>query len=170
METYQPPTIQMADLDLYWLAGLLEGDGSFRLKGRDPVITLGMTDEDIVVRATQIMGTNYYRKGPKHGGIGKKPMYRTETSGPRAHALMLRLKPVMGIRRQQQITNATKDYDGPHIGEKHGNAKITNEQAREIRRLWRAKKYTQKQLGEMFGISAQHAGRIGRGDRWKWLE
>lgn len=46
--------------DLHWLAGLLEGEGSF-LKGppsapRHPVVALQMTDEDVVSRVAAMFG------------------------------------------------------------------------------------------------------------------
>ena len=45
-------------IDIAWLAGLLEGEGCFRLdKGKYPIIRLGMGDEDVVVRAASLMKT-----------------------------------------------------------------------------------------------------------------
>lgn len=42
---------------IVWLAGLLEGEGNFRHQGKSAaIIQLGMTDRDIVERASQIMG------------------------------------------------------------------------------------------------------------------
>lgn len=50
----------VAEHDRYWLAGLLEGEGSF-LKGppsapRYPVLSLQMTDEDVVARVAAMLG------------------------------------------------------------------------------------------------------------------
>lgn len=38
--------------DLYWLSGLLEGEGCFRAQEHgQPIIVLAMSDEDVVARA-----------------------------------------------------------------------------------------------------------------------
>jgi hypothetical protein len=44
--------------EAYWVAGLLEGEGHFGLKGRilTPLVSLGMTDRDIVERYQRLVG------------------------------------------------------------------------------------------------------------------
>jgi hypothetical protein len=170
---YKIPTFSIDLCNLYWLAGFLEGEGSFRNKNKKrnhplPTIMACNTDEDVIVHASNLMEVNHYRLERHHGGLGKKPIYRLEVYGPKAHAFMLMLKPLMGSRRQAQINAALLGYDGPHRdGERHWNAKLTDEQAQEIKRLWNIHEYTQKQLGEKFNVSGTHAGRIGRGQRQK---
>jgi hypothetical protein len=49
-----------AEFELYWLAGLLEGEGSF-VKGPPsrpncPIVQLAMTDGDVVERAARLLG------------------------------------------------------------------------------------------------------------------
>lgn len=87
--------------DLIWLAGLLEGEGTFDLqRGKYPRVRLAMTDRDVVGRAATLMGTKVrlsLRPAPN------KPTWHAEMQGPRAEALMERLLPHMGSRRSQAI-------------------------------------------------------------------
>lgn len=41
--------------DLYWLAGLLEGEGCFTYSGSTPMVQLQMTDKDVVERASLLL-------------------------------------------------------------------------------------------------------------------
>lgn len=94
--------------DLIWLAGLLEGEGTFDLqRGRYPRIRLGMTDRDVVGRAATLMGTRVrlsLRKAPY------KPTWHAEIQGTKAAALMERLLPHMGARRSATIAAILADY------------------------------------------------------------
>lgn len=98
----------LSEADLAWLAGLLEGEGSFSLgkAGRSrflsPRIDLGMTDEDVVARAAKLMGiSNYHQvRGRKNGW---KPFYRLVFAGERCARLMRLLLPYMGNRRSDRI-------------------------------------------------------------------
>lgn len=104
-----------------WLAGLLEGEGSF-LKGppsrpNAPVIKLQMKDEDVVRRAAKLMGTTSCSESEPDNPKWSKT-YITYVRGGKAIELMRRLRPYMGIRRQAQIDAAlashrdwTKDAD-----------------------------------------------------------
>ena len=95
--------------DYSWLAGLLEGEGSFQ-KGPPsepgkPRVVLSMGDEDIVRRAAVILSVKsvhrYEFANPRW-----KPYYRMQVSGQRAVDLMTRIRPMMGQRRRVQIDNA----------------------------------------------------------------
>lgn len=102
----------MTELELGWLAGLLEGEGSF-LAGppsqpRIPLITLQMCDEDIVHRAAEIFHTSVYTCRPlkEHHKIS----FRTHCRGKPAVEWMQKLRPLMGARRQGQIDRACASY------------------------------------------------------------
>lgn len=87
--------------DVLWLAGLLEGEGTFDAhRGRYPRIRLGMTDRDVVGRAASLMGSGVrltLRRAPF------APTWHTEISGPRAEGIMRELLPHMGSRRSARI-------------------------------------------------------------------
>lgn len=89
--------------DTDWLAGLLEGEGTFCMTGevQNPVVGLRMTDEDIVARASRILDCTYSEYQPK--AINTKLCYVIYLSGARAIAAMQELLPLMGERRQEQI-------------------------------------------------------------------
>jgi hypothetical protein len=94
-------TLLGTDHDRLWLAGLLEGEGTFDLsKGRYPRIRLAMTDRDVVGRAATLMDTSIrlsLKRAPS------APTWHSEVSGPRAEAIMREILPFMGARRSQRI-------------------------------------------------------------------
>jgi len=100
---------KLSERDLYWLAGLLEGEGSFGITrchvgGRVylyPLIQLGMSDEDVIARVATLYGAAYGKVKPSRPG--NKPRYRTTLTNQRAAALMTLLCPIMGTRRQARI-------------------------------------------------------------------
>lgn len=86
--------------DIMWLAGLLEGEGCFMLnEKRYPAICLGMTDEDVVVRAANMMGCRVYRN---------RNMYIAQINGSCAIAWMMMLYPILGKRRREKIVEVVK--------------------------------------------------------------
>ncbi len=107
----------MTHTDLVWLAGLLEGEGSFDLhRGRYPRIRLGMTDRDVVGRAATLMGAGIrlsLRRAPLTS------TWHTEISGVRATELLRLLLPHMGARRSGKIAailaEVTATAPGPRL-------------------------------------------------------
>ena len=98
----------MKQRDLDWLAGLLEGEGCFgttrnHVKGHIyayPQIQLRMCDQDIVLRAAQLLGVSY------HGYARMPPRNRywqLSLTGGRATLMMQELEPLMGQRRSAKI-------------------------------------------------------------------
>lgn len=104
--------------DIAWLAGLMEGEGSFstyrkrhRQDGHKRVaqLTLMMTDEDVVAKAAQLMGTRVYGPyGPYRGCT--KQCWQVHMSGKRAIAWMFTLYPLMGKRRREAIERAVAEW------------------------------------------------------------
>ena len=91
---------------VYWLAGLLEGEGTFQ-KGPPSdrtcaILRLAMTDEDVVAHAARLFDRAVVRWDRRSKPLNKR-VFITTTKGAAALALMERLLPVMGRRRQQQI-------------------------------------------------------------------
>jgi hypothetical protein len=102
----------VTDTELHWVAGLLEGEGSF-LPGppsspRLPIISVHMTDEDVVARLGRIFGRKVYVGKPRN------PRWRTSymlrVTGGKAVRWMVLLRPLMGTRRQAQIDRALASY------------------------------------------------------------
>jgi hypothetical protein len=100
---------KLSNKDLYWLAGILEGEGSFGMtrccvSGRVylyPLIQLGMSDEDVIKRVALLYGSAYYPVKPSR--VGNKLRWRTTLTNQRAEALMRALYPIMSNRRQARI-------------------------------------------------------------------
>lgn len=120
--------------DVIWLAGLLEGEGTFDAhRGKYPRIRLAMTDRDIVGRAASLMGCGI-RLSLKRAPAAST--WHAELSGPRAAAIMAELLPYMGTRRSGRMadviaihhyrtkaTETSKSAPGPEVGRPLGIAK-----------------------------------------------
>lgn len=114
--------------DLAWIAGLLEGEGSFgcRVAGtsRNVQIRCHMTDEDVVRLLHKKTEVGVFG-GPYSGGPGcrkcadpsktYKKRYVWTVSGRDAYLLMKELLPLMGKRRSRKIKELVKAYDAVPI-------------------------------------------------------
>jgi hypothetical protein len=105
--------------DIAWLAGLLEGEGSFSVSvvregkiqagKRRLQITLMMTDEDVVRRAAAIMNTKLYGPyGPYKNSV--KPCWQIHVGASRAAAWMMTLYSFMGERRRLAIEQGLREW------------------------------------------------------------
>ncbi|UVK59046.1 LAGLIDADG endonuclease [Microbacterium phage Cen1621] len=130
--TDAPTAVHGTRDDLLWLAGLLEGEGTFDLqRGIYPRIRLAMTDRDIVGRAASLMDTGIRLQ---HRPAPASSTWHAEVQGPRAAAIMRELLPFMGARRSQRIadvlgvdvfrrTPGKRSMPGPALGRPLGVAK-----------------------------------------------
>jgi hypothetical protein len=103
----------MSDVEISWVAGLLEGEGSFGLGAikstgvRQIRISCSMTDEDTIQRLMMLTGGGNYnlegRRDPRRVERSK-PLY-CWVIGKRADALelMRSIRPYMGQRRGAKI-------------------------------------------------------------------
>ncbi len=100
---------------LYWLAGLLEGEGYFGtinswVKGkcyRYPRIGLSMVDRDVVEHVGQLWDVKVQTVKNGHGRL---PIHRVYLIGSRAAELMKQLRPLMGNRRREMIDLTLEEY------------------------------------------------------------
>jgi hypothetical protein len=104
------PPIEMPDL--YWLAGLLEGEGTF-VAGppsapRSPAVQVMMVDRDVVDRVAALFECAVTLVRARRDGW--RTAYSARVRGPRAVEWMGRLRPLMGSRRQGQIDRAMACY------------------------------------------------------------
>jgi hypothetical protein len=102
--------------DIIWLAGILEGEGSFNQDKRRndfySVIELSMTDKDIVERAAQIMnelGGSSCKVNARKKREGWKQQWRVTLYGNSAETIMKAILPFMGERRSNRITQLLAD-------------------------------------------------------------
>jgi hypothetical protein len=109
-----PMKFDTADLELAWAIGIFEGEGSFIVGGdkRYPCLQLklGMTDEDVIRKASAILGLKvtgpYYAKFAHH-----KPMWRATKGGPEARETLLKILPYLGARRQARAAEVLAKTD-----------------------------------------------------------
>jgi hypothetical protein len=105
-----PPAI--ATPDLCWLAGLMEGEGSFLAASpsapRSPALQVAMMDQDVIARAGSLLGVSVMviRARKAHWST----TYCVRLRGTRAVLWMKLLRPLMGIRRRAQIDRALATY------------------------------------------------------------
>lgn len=111
--------MEISDYELAWLAGLLEGEGSFMLDRnhqagrvhRYPKIVVGMTDRDVIEHAARLFGTGVYNVPPDPRRPHGKAAYRTHVTGRRAAELMRAMLPWLGERRSAKIVSILEEYE-----------------------------------------------------------
>lgn len=155
--------MSMSDKELYWLAGLLEGEGSF-LPGPPSApntvgIALTMTDEDVVARVAALWGVTYHEvRRNRSTMMGWKAIFYVHLRGKRAAELMQRLRPLMGLRRQRQIERALASYN-PHL-----RRKLYREQIAEIKtQLAQGRKHGE--IASQYGVDRSTISHIKAGIR-----
>jgi hypothetical protein len=84
-----------------WLAGYLEGEGSFGYHSFSPRVSVQTTDLDVIIRVAALMRTPV--KGPLLRGKNRNPIWYTQAYGDDARNVMTLVKPFMGTRRRCQI-------------------------------------------------------------------
>ena len=98
--------------DLLWLAGLLEGEGCFYMRGRNRpaglCVRLQMTDKDVVERAAALLDAKVYERGPRGS---HSTIWGFWVGGPKAADIMARLLPLMGVRRSSKIQELLQAYN-----------------------------------------------------------
>lgn len=108
----------MVDTDLYWLAGILEGEGTFVKPSPSnpnvPKIQLSMTDEWVVSKVADLWEVKYFRSD-RNIDKGWKPTYITKISGYPSVVWMKKLYPLMSPRRQSRIDEIISIYKEPSI-------------------------------------------------------
>ena len=108
----EPPP-WMSALEFHWLAGWLEGEGSFLAPPpSDPFhcrISGQARDEDVMAEVGRLLGVKPLLD---RSGQARNPewsaMWRVLLKGSRAMALMLAVEPLAGIRRRHQIGSALR--------------------------------------------------------------
>lgn len=154
---------------LYWLAGILEAEGSFIAplpsSPNTPLISISMTDEDVVARVAEIFGVKYQSFRPKNKK--HKISYLTRLKGYRAADMMRDLYPLMSKRRQQQIDHTLENYvyKPNKKGQNNGQSKLTEEQVKEIK-LRLAQGQVGRRIAKDYNISQRAVSDINCGKTW----
>lgn len=109
----RPQIREMTELEVAWLAGLLEGEGAFLMYWPPPGpggkqylrlrVQLQMTDRDVVERVHQLVGLGSFYKAKREKPHWKDTYGWTLSARQPVVALLWLLLPHMGERRQQRI-------------------------------------------------------------------
>lgn len=109
----------MTEGEIAWLAGLLEGEGSFVFKKQKrrngvyvmPVIKVGSTDLDVMQRVAEMWGAKhmqFHRRRQPHW----KDQWIVTRSGQPAVETMRQILPWMGERRAAKIRELIAAWEG----------------------------------------------------------
>lgn len=87
--------------EVYWAAGLFEGEGFISTTDKSHNIGIDMTDRDVLERFQRAVGLGVIY-GPYNKGSSRKPMFawRVGARQDREHVLRL-LYPLLSVRRQE---------------------------------------------------------------------
>lgn len=144
---------------LAYLAGLLEGEGSFLCpppsKPGCPAVALSMTDEDVVARVALFLEARYFRLPARRDSY--KDAFVCRVRGRRAVELMKALEPLMGLRRQGQIRRAVGQWS------ERGHRKPY---AIDVVKMIELKKqgYSRARIADIFGLRPKGVGGCLRGE------
>jgi hypothetical protein len=130
------------------LAGLLEGEGSFFPGSpslpHQPVLSVSMTDEDVMERVGKLLDRKVYRCTPRQPQWSVT--YVVRVRGRAAVTWMRLLRPLMGKRRQGQIARALECYEWK------SNQRLHDPQALEALRLLEEGNSV-KEVASLLGVS-----------------
>jgi hypothetical protein len=134
----------LQEKDLYWLAGILEGEGYFYSQtDKYPLgIAVEMTDLDIIERICKLLKTKYCC--PKKREEHHKQSYKVVLRGKKAIAVMILLLPMMGERRSEKIRECIQFHLEKEVGR--------NNRIEEIKKL-RNEGVHPKDIAKIYGIS-----------------
>jgi len=105
--------------DLAWIAGILEGEGSFGWRKSNPsaYVCCVSTDLDVLVKLHNFLHFGGICRSKSTAGpvVGSKTCYRWQIAGKRALGLMMTIYPFMGQRRQSKIRDVLEKWkEHPH--------------------------------------------------------
>jgi hypothetical protein len=138
--------MKLQENEIYWLAGILEGEAYFHTQTskRPTGIAVEMTDEDIIKRICDITGNSYCKT--KRREEQHKQAYKTSVRGKSAIELMKLVYPIMGDRRKKKIEECLDSFVELQRG------KISAVQKEEISKLYKSGKKP-KEIALQYGIT-----------------
>jgi transposase len=96
--------------EIAWIAGLLEGEGTFGMSDRSICVKILMTDRDIIERAAALLrGHMYTRRAPKIDRP-RRPAWVAQVKGPGAAGWMMTIYRLLGARRREQVRRAISKW------------------------------------------------------------
>lgn len=132
--TSAAPKVPESVEELAWLAGLLEGEGSFGVYASMLTVTLVMTDKDVVVRVADIFGTAVAPLSST--ALSHKTAYATRVRGSRAALFLELILPMMGNRRRETISEALALYKESVVEPANRRRAVVQERNATLLRSW----------------------------------
>ncbi|GGJ45308.1 LAGLIDADG family homing endonuclease [Deinococcus roseus] len=158
--------LSLTEIEIAWLAGLLEGEGSFMeappSSPNSPRLVVSMTDLDVIEKVASLFGTRYI-KNDRRNPERWKTCYVVKLSGTPAMQMMKLVHPHMGERRRKKIEEILEKYAS--VKPKY---RLTELQAKEILSL----KGTQpaREIAQQFPLHIKTVEQIWSGKRWPQLQ
>ena len=153
--------------ELIWLAGLLEGEGTFRFSGT-VVIVVEMTDLDIVQRVAKLFGNTSINSRQRYHW---KRLYVTAVCGKSAAKIAELVLPIMGKRRSVRIKHILKlasERPGQSVGIRYPHSKLTPRKVRTIRSL-RQSGMSTRAIAKRFEVTHGAINHIIAGRNWRHI-
>lgn len=160
--------------DILWLAGLMEGEGSFSsYEHKDgghyaAKLALAMRDKDIVQRAAKLLNARLRKEFDRRYG---KYMYVAGLSGMKAVRFSMLLYPYLGDRRRAQISRMYRRMrrnPGHAWGERTRHNRFNNEAVRAMRWAY-SNGVTQTRIARVYRTHQSVVSRIVRRLTWARL-
>jgi biotin operon repressor len=135
--------VQRTEAETAWMAGVLEGEGCFhrvqssrvlRATGERPwapVVTVQMTDEDVIRRLADVMRCNPDRVKQVKARVGHKDTWRFTLTGWPAIEVMDACYPWLGARRRARIDELKSAFLARDPG-RGPNGRFTQKRIREL--------------------------------------
>lgn len=156
----------MTEVEIAWLAGLLEGEGSFLFAPPSspncPRLVISMTDLDVIEKVARCFGVQYI-KNDRRNPEKWKTSYLVQLSGHSAMNMMRLVYPHMGERRKKRIEEILEKYQ--NIKPRN---KLTEAQARDILSLKGL--HSAREVAGQFQLSIKTIEKIWKGSRWPQLQ
>ena len=94
--------------EIAWVAGLIEGEGSFGINNNSPKLAIAMTDLDVLEKARDILDktkkiSTHEEPSISKDGCVRKTRYTLTLTGGIAIQWMMTIYPMMGLRRKTRI-------------------------------------------------------------------
>lgn len=143
--------LHLSDTEIAWIAGLLEGEGSFSFDKRPskrykvstappaPTIQISMIDEDVIKYLANLLNKKYSEVGRRT--VKNKPVYKLNVRDRETLSYLLPcILPYMGKRRSEQIQKGIdslnawkkwKDEGGRSLMAKEGSKVLFNRPEKE---------------------------------------
>lgn len=124
-------SINLTDAEISWIAGLLEGEGSFNLDARSakryavstsppsPFLQISMTDEDVIAHLAKLLKKNYFVE--KRKTVTGKSVYKLAVGNRKLLSYLYPLiLPHLSTRRQKAFQESMDAIDDWQLWLKQG--------------------------------------------------